>query len=465
MDVDPPPDLANAPLDGEEWPLGHQAALHTGKPVPSWLTKPPPKKSPFNWPRGAKSPSWFDKIATCARMHAQRYRYKKLDPTGLDGAVGNVVHGALEDATNLRLFPGTRGPIPPTVSPDELLFLLELQQEAVRQDLEILPGEGIVTAEVLARAREIVANLPPLELKNLWKDRKGNGGAEYVWNFQAGSSLVVAGVLDLIQVQPHPTNMQAPPLDVLITDYKTGRSQIPDPDELRKNPQAVLTLCWAKRAFSSTPRIRFRVWNLTLNESATIEWTQGIDDLMVSFVRSANGVWARQEEHATTGTHCARCPYRADCGPYAKYLRDAVHAPPTSLENQSMPRLLEIQRTSKILEKLAEKRRQDADKLILAAMGDQKKYVAGPLKALKKSRETVRVEDTASLVLELAEQTGTPLEAAINMLCSFKKDGIEDFCRALPIEKQKLARSLVEQRQTVGRTRPWIEVHEHEPVF
>jgi len=60
---------------------------------------------------------------------------------------------------------------PRRVTPEELLYLLEFQKEAVRQNLDVVASPesyGMVTSEVLARARDTVTQLKPVPLENLW---------------------------------------------------------------------------------------------------------------------------------------------------------------------------------------------------------------------------------------------------------------------------------------------------------
>lgn len=470
---EPPADASNAPTDQEAFALGSQHALADDAPQrPPWLQTPPPPKRPFAWPSGGKSPSWFRRMAVCPLQHAERYRRKRPDPTGLSGVVGNVIHGAIEDAANVRAFPGRRGPIPSRASSDELLYLLERQAEAVRQDLAVVSGDQaqtIVTTEVLARAREIVAALDSIDLSNLWIDpRTGKAGAEYIWSFYVHSQLLAAGIADLVQVQPNPVRPDGPPLEVTITDWKTGATQLPSEEELALDAQAGFELCWARRAFPRTPRIRFRLYNLTLQQQVWVDWTPGIDELMTSFARACWHIWQTKDETAATGAHCANCAYRSGCQAYQARLRDEVYSSPdtSSLEGKSMSELIRVYSQAKTLEDMASRRRKDAAKLILAGMGPrQKTYRAGNLVARKKSRRLPQYRDRADLLVELAEKTGTVLESIINTTCRFKQHGLENWIKTLPVAKQQIAREVIDQHQSLNTTPYWIEVTEKESVI
>lgn len=469
-EYDAPPEIQDAPTQQEEWGLGSGDALTNDELCrPPWLSVLPPKKRPFKWPSGGKSPSWFKKIAACQLQHAHRYRRRLKDPTGLLGAVGNVIHGAIEDAANIRARPGRRGQIPLTAGPRELLYLLELQADAVRQDLNVIEGEQasiIVTSEVLARAREIVSALQPIDLSNLWVEpRTGKAGSEFIWSFHITPQFVVAGIADLIQAVPDPKNFNAPPTRVIVSDWKTGLGQMPSREELALDAQAGLQLCWARRAFPRTPRIQFRLVNLALRKEVWVDWTPGLDQLVLSFARSCWHIWQLKQEDARVGTHCAYCPYRESCGPYEKYLRDSSFMPAVSLEGMDTSALVHAWHRAKIVSALSETRRIDAGKRLLEKMGRQKTYRAGNLMARKKSKRVPQYRDEAGLMIELAEQTGTSLEAVINNACQLRKKGLEGWIKTLPVTKQKIARDLIDQHQSLNHTPPWIEVSEKEPVI
>jgi hypothetical protein len=478
-DFDAPPELANAQTLAEEWALGG-GPITTERPRPPWLMVPPPRKRPFAWPSGGKSPSWFKRLSRCLLEHAHRYRRKRPDPSGLDAVVGNVLHGAIEDAANIRVFPGRRGAIPPSVSQEELLYLLELQQDCVRQDLDVhegLPANRIVTTEVLARCRQIVAGMKPLKLDNIWVNRQpyldrtargfGNNkaGAEYIWSFQASPGLMIAGIADLIQIQPDPSNPTGPPLQVTVTDWKTGQGQLPTPDELALDAQAGLELCWARRAFPFTPRIRFRLVNLALNKEVSVDWSEGLDQLMLSFASACWGLWCQRREDPNVGSHCAYCAYRADCNPYQQHLSVSAAKPVTGLDGMELSELIHAFHEAKVLYDLAEKRKKDCSKRIMDALGQTKEYRSGPYLARQKRRQQSTWKDPVSLVMELADATGVDLESILQACVSIKKKGLDGFVQTLPVIKQPEARRLLEVHADTYYTKPWIEVSEKEPVI
>lgn len=470
MDVDPPPDLVNTPNEHSEFALGSGEAIPQ-EIRPPWLLRPPPKKRPFAWPSGAKSPSFFRLAGTCLRRHAQRYRYKRADPPGLEGIVGSAVHGAIEDAANIRMFPGRRGRgIPSTATSDELLYLLEFQRESIRQNLDVIEAPksySIVTAEVLARSRQIIAQLEPIDLSNLWIDpSNGKGGAEYIWQYLESSNLLIAGIADLIQIQPNPANPAGAPLQVTITDWKTGPGKIPTQRELELDPQACLQLIWARRAFPATPTIRFRLWNLSQNARVEIDWSPGIEEITRSFVRSCWNLWITKVEDASTGSHCPHCPYRMDCKAYQEELRKATFHPPVgSLDQFSMPKLIEERYRAWTLEKLADRRRKDCDKLIMKGLGGKKDYRHGRFVARRKSRRNSSFRDEGLLLERLSIMSGVDQQKLVSSLCEVRKGKLEDWIKTLPAKQQKRALELMDEHQTLTESRPWIEVDSKEVVI
>ncbi len=471
VDVDPPPDIAGAPTAMEEFALAAGDAIPTMR-RPPWLMRPPPKKRPFVWPSGGKSPSWFKRFGMCPKNHAHRYRRKRPDPSGLYALVGRVIHGAIEDAANIRMFPGRRGKgIPPLVSKEELLYLLELQRDALRQDTDVIEAPTsftFVTTEVLARARDIVTQLArPIDLSNMWIDpRTKKGGAEYIWQFLAGPGLLIAGILDLIQVQYHPTNPNAAPLMVTISDWKTGDSQLPTVRELELDPQAQLQLAWARRMFPSTPVIRFKVVNLTHGTEVYVDWSAGLEELTLSFCRAAFNAWQIEDEEAQVGRHCSYCPYRSDCKEYKEELNKATYQRPLgSLENMTMSELVQIHYQASVLFKLAETRKADAANLINGMLGDKRSYRAGNLLSFRKSRKNPAYGDTGQFLSELAEACDQDISKLVTDFCKVKKGKVEDWIMTLPVGKQSLARGVLKAHQVQRSSSSWIETHQKESVI
>lgn len=467
---DAPPEVMDAGT--EEFALGDQGGpLPPPPPQAPWLQHPPPRKRPFNWPKGGKSPTWVTRMARCPKQHAERYRRKRPDPTGFDGVVGNVIHGALEDAVNIRLSRrGQRHGVPTTVQPAELLYLIELQKNAIRQDTDIVEGDAawaIVTTEVLAKAREIVSALPPVPLDNVWVSPQGLAGAEYIWSFYATPQLLLAGIADLVQARFPADNTADPhaPSEVVITDWKTGGGQLPTEADLRLDAQAQFQLAWARRQFPRTPRIRFRLWNLLHNKRVEIEWSQGLDELSMSFARACWHLWQAKDESAVVGSHCAHCAYRSDCKPFARYMEQAALKPEWHLENASVEELMRRHYQASILYKLAEGLKKDTAQQIKRALGYRRSHKAGLYESRKRTRKTTSFRDAASLITRLADRTGTPVESLINAMCGIKGDELRGWVRTLPLAKQADAKAAIEAHTLVGETRPWIETKPQELPF
>ena len=79
---------------------------------------------------------------------------------------------------------------------------------------------------------------------------------------------------------------------------------------MKLNPQAQLQLAWGRRQWPQTPRIRFRIRNVNLGKSVSVDWSASDEQAMLSYARSVFNAWQVQKEDPTVGTHCKFCPYR-----------------------------------------------------------------------------------------------------------------------------------------------------------
>jgi hypothetical protein len=446
--TDKPVTTPAEPIDTEAFPLASGQAMDV--PRPWWLTEAPlPKPNKWaNWPKGAKSPSWFKGFALCPRRHSQKYRHKREDPQGLDAIIGNLIHGALEDGGRRRLHPGRRSPPPRAISREELLHLLEFQPEAVK---------GVGT-EALARAREIISQIESVDMGNVWS-------VEHVWNFRIHGSLVAAGKADLVQIVPHYRNPNGPPERVVISDYKTGPGTMPSRRQLELDAQVALELAWGRLCWPQS-RVQFRLWNLTQGREVYVDWRQDIHDLATSFARSCFNLWIQRHEEPNPGKHCTYCPFRSDCKAYEDFMRKASLLPPESLENKSVTDLARIFFNAKLVEKLAEQRRKDAGKLLMDKLArDQKSHEAGRWLIKKRSRRLDSFRSDHDTITKLSEVTGIAIPQLIDTCCKISKGQLDSFVKSLPPEKRKTAEVLIDHQKVLGHTPPWIEVREREAPF
>jgi hypothetical protein len=431
-------------VDIEAFPLAAGEAMPV-RPLPAWLSKPFPKnaKSRSRWPSGGKSPSWFKKMARCARQHAQRYRYKKPDPSGLDAIIGNAIHGAFQDAAIYRMI--KRAGVPMRASKGELLYHLERQPEVIHD-------RG---TEVLRRAAEVIEAMEvDLDLNNVW-------GAEFVWSFHASAGLLIAGIADLILVFPDPHNPGGPPELVVVVDYKTGPGQVPSQAELRDDPQACLQLIWAKRFFQGAKRVQFMLWNVGQNERVPIDWDHQLERTTLAFVRACFHQWSQKYEKATVKASCKYCPYRSDCKAYNSTLQKEVYRAKERLEDKSIEELVEINYESRKIAEIAEQRKADSADLIMEKLGPfKRKYATGRFTAYRKTRKLTSYSSTSDLLFKLCESSGVDLGRILDTCTSLGSKKLKTFLGTLPEDKQKLAKELVKSMEQQRTSNPWVEVRE-----
>jgi hypothetical protein len=434
-------------VDVEAFPLAAGEAIPTQQ-LPGWLTKPLPKKTRGRWPSGAKSPSWFRRISQCPRNHAQRYRYKRPDPSGLDAIIGNAIHGAFQDAVRLRKT--RRKGTPQYAGREELLFLLETQPEVVHD-------RG---TEVLKRARDIIEGMDrTLDLRHAWE-------AEFTWSFHASAGFLVAGIADLINVEFDPRNPQGPEERVVVVDYKTGPGAVPSQEELRADPQACLELIWARRFFPRAKRVQFRIWNVQQNQMVTIDWDHEIERVTLSFVRACWHLWCHKVEKANVTRKCRWCPYRSDCKEYQQELNAEAYRPKDSLETKELDELMAVHYHSKLIADIAETRRMDAGNLIMGKLAPgQKNYRSNRFLALKKTRKNESFPSVSDTLFKLSEATGTDLGRILDAVTTIGPKKIKAWVYTLPVDKQAVAAEMIAALLQTRRSAPWIEVHDRGALF
>jgi hypothetical protein len=410
---------------------------------------PVPKKVRTRWPGGAWSPSRFKKLAMCARNHMQKYGpLKRPDPMGLDAMVGNAWHGAAQDAGALRL--AKRKGVPLVAGREELLYLLEHQPEVVHDH----------GTEVLKRARDITLNMEkPLHLGNVW-------AVEFCWSFHISPGFLVAGYADLIEVFLDPRDPAKITL-VRITDYKTGPGQVPSSEDLRHDPQATLELIWGRRFFRTAQRVQFRLWNVNLNQEASIDWDQELEDLTLGFARASKHSWGKQIKTATVGNHCKYCPYRSDCKGYNEFLqKETFKRHDADIADMSLEDQIEQYYRYKLMADMADQRRKDFAGLILPKFGMlQKSHKTDRFTAIKKSRTNESIGDAADTLMKMSELTGINLFSLINACSSLNVDKLKAWIQTQPEHKQEIAMALLKAQSQRRSSTPWLEVRRKKPLF
>jgi hypothetical protein len=434
-------------VDVEAFPLAAGEAI-PAQTLPGWLIKPLPKKTRGRWPSGAKSPSWFRRISQCQRNHAQRYRYKRPDPSGLDAIIGNAIHGAFQDAARLRQ--SKRKGVPQFAGREELLFLLEKQPEVVHD-------RG---TEVLKRSRDIIEGMDrTLDLRNAW-------AAEFVWSFHASAGFLVAGIADLVNVETDPRNPSGPPDRVVVVDYKTGPGSVPSKEELRADPQACLELIWARRYWPNAKRVQFRIWNVQQNQMVTIDWDHEIERVTLSFVRACAHLWTHKVENANVTPKCRWCPYRSDCKDYQQELNAEAYRPKDSLETKEIDELMEVHYRSRLVADIADTRRIDAGNLIMEKLAPgQKNYRSNRFLALKKSRKVETFTSVSDTLFRLSEATGVDLGRILDAVTTIGPKKIRAWVYTLPVDKQAVAAEMIEALTQRRSSPAWIEVRDQGALF
>lgn len=451
--------------DGD-FPLAEGAAQTAGD-HPWWLREDPLPKPPFSWPKDRNgnpipSVSFFHKLKECELKHWFRYEKKCDDPASLPGFVGRIIHGALEDAGRRRLSNDCRRRgLPPTASPEELVHLAEYQEDTVKEG-----GQ-----DALDQSREILSRMDPVYFGDLW-------AVEHRWTYQVTPELRVGGIADVIRLR-YDADPKSPS-EVLIEDYKTGRQQVPSKGKLEQDPQAVLTLSWAKREWPGA-RIRFRLWNVTLEATgkkknpyrnqtyeAWTEWTPHGHESAMAFVRACWNVWRRKgKPPPNVGGHCAHCFAKTYCWAYKKRLRRPDRLDPgVDLATMSIEDLIHLNRRAKILEDMASERRKDTAARILELMGDRtKSYRAGDLVATKMTKRQKSYRSVGDLLSGIAEIGGLELPRLLDSLAGISDEKLTAFMNTLGENSRDAAEGLVEEQRSLSQTRPYIQVREAEVLF
>lgn len=434
---------------------GHQDASPNDD-VDPWLKIPPRKRKKAPWPRKANgSPHRVSLALTCLLKFDWRYgKTKRKEPPGPEATVGKLVHGARQDAALRRIRPGRRWKnIPPIASVDELLFLLEHQPaQLLREKEEMAP----ITSSNLEEARRITILAGPESFKNTW-------AVEHPWTLRVSQGFVPGGRIDKID---HEGGSPGNPKRVTITDYKTNQL-LPDPEELRFDPQPGLYMGWAKRQWPRA-EIKFVLKNLRHDKSLPLYWSQEYDDFHLANARMAYNLWSSGRTEASAGDHCRYCPYREGdsgypaCPAYKKLVQQTLHLEkhPGGLKRYDVPKLMRIYRTAHVGELINKELKADTRSALLGKLGSEPTvFDYGDLRA-RVARDRVEAFDNVWHFLnDLADAMDVDLSALFEDVCSVNAKKVKEKVASIQdAEKRASIEELVEEYQSLGMSKPKLTV-------
>lgn len=390
---------------------------------PPWLTEPPDKRKKAPWPRIANfSPYRIDLAGKCMARFQYRYLDKRKDTTAFAQGVGKLVHGAYSDAITRRVKAKWRA-LPSLASVEELLHLLNYQDVQFRSERDGFQ----VTGDMLKEAGQLISDEGPI-------DCFGAFATELPITVRYGprGELVVGGYVDYVQV------FGTPPIEVIITDWKTGFTQLPTGDELYFDPQAGTYLAWAKQRFPTASKIRFRIRNVRRHEDVWLPWSAHNQKIHENLAISRKALADSRDRTANpSAENCLYCPYReADskhpaCPEYRAMLEaERVRAQKDiGLLSTPLPELIREYRESGNAVKLFEQRKEDLKQAILEKLPDDSRqykwanYTASKCRG-KKIRHYDQVFDFANDLAEALEIPVGQILADIGQVQSTKVDAL-----------------------------------------
>jgi len=402
-------------------------------PKPPWLVEPPRPRKKSRWPREANfSPYRITLAGSCMQRFQFRYLDKRKDHSGFAQGTGKLVHGVYDDAIQRRLKPQWKG-LPIKASVAELLHLLESQAAQLALEEEDL----VITGSMLKEAATLIREEGSLDCSNAWDSEKSA-------TLRVGSGLVVGMYIDFIQVEGNP------PTRVTITDWKTGRTQLPSGDELYYDAQGGMYLAWARVRFPTATDLRFRIRNVREHKDVWLPWSPVHQEIQLMQARSRKALADSKTRRANPGEggeNCRYCPYMESdgkynsCAAYEKILeKTRIQAQKQiGLEAKDMPELMREFRLSRQGEALLKTRKQELSKAILAKIPvDAKSYRYADLNAIKvrgkRFRNYDRVHEFAS---DLAEAAGDDVrfEDVLADVCSIQTDRVDSLVDSIEDEE------------------------------
>ena len=482
MDPQPVPEPGEEPLESEAGLFGEKATpedrvLESDEGKPPWLLVPPRPRSKKPWPKKANFSPYRVKLAgECLQRFAWRYEDKRKDESGYQSGVGKLVHGAYEDAIYRRI-KRKISKIPSVATTDELLFLLEFQPAQLLREKENIA----VTTSMLEEAKEVIRLGGGLDCDGAW-------GVEHSFTLSLGR-VVIGGFIDMIRVWGNP------PRRVVVTDFKSGRMQLPTDRELYSDPQAGLYLAWARDRFPTATDLSFELRNIRLGRSVWLRYRKSHDEIHRNMARSRKYLAESGLRYATPGEggeNCRFCPYREGdenypaCSAYAEILdktrlRAAKAArieeqlakgeepdkPAGGLGAFELGELMREYRLAKLGEQLNKERKDRLRPEILRRIPpEQKNYRHGDLLASRvKGQRRMSFADVYGLIHALAAATGASVEALAADMLSLKKNELDEFIKGLPEKLQLEADKVIAQHGRLSMGRETLKVTSSKGMF
>jgi hypothetical protein len=448
-------------------PEDRELETNEGKPV--WLTEPPRLRVKKPWPKIANFSPYRTKLAgECLQRFVWRYTDKRRADSGYQAGVGKMVHGAYEDAIYRRLHKPNKKEwkgLPRVASTDELLHLLEFQATQFLSEKENVE----VTTSMLKEARELIKGSGGLDCSAAW-------GVEHTATLKLGS-VVVGMYLDYIQVWGNPARK------VVITDFKTGRLQLPTDAELYADPQPGLYLAWARDRFPTATDVSFELRNIRHNRSVWLRYRKSHDEIHRSLARSRKFLGdsgLRTPNPGDAGENCRYCPYRdgdenyPPCAAYADILSasrlraekaakiakqveegEEPDKPAGGLAALALPDLMLEYRLSDLGEKLNKDRKDTLRPEIINRIPEgQKNYRHGDLLASKvKGKKGTSYNDVQGVIKGLVEATGVGEAELMADIVKLKKGELDTFIQGLDKDKQERCEAVLSKfgRLSLGK--------------
>ena len=291
------------------------------------------------------SPSKLKRFERCALAYRFRYVDRIKDPTGPEGRVGLLVHGALEIVGRARI--GETAPR--AASAAELLEALGGSIEEGRNP----------TSEDLQAAYDLVGMLAPFDV---------SAGGEVLGVELEGEIELEGGVtfgmyFDLVRRREDGV--------VEGVDWKTGQQRTRT--DLEMDPQAQLGLAALRDAYPEDDvAVAFVFLADGWVKTTQIEWREGLDQMGRGRALAAHWSWSRGTGDASVDLDsCRYCFARDKCGPYRDAL-ERVETPsvePVEARDLPIAAILEERHRFSTIAKAADQRRKDLDVEIKRHLG------------------------------------------------------------------------------------------------
>lgn len=422
-----------------------------------WLTTPPPPRKKTR--RGLPlSPSKIKITRQCPKQAYERWVNKRYSPSGPEAIIGKLVHGAYEDAGNLRVHRTKQRNPPPVASIEELLHLLEHQPAQLYRGQETCE----VSASMLAEAREIVVSGGAIDFTHTVACE-----AKITLPIQVGLPKI-GGVIDRIDVETKKNGGHK----VKVIDYKTERVAR-DATDLIDDPQTGVYLNWAAANYKDAEEISFQIYNPRLGEwSEEVVYNDYLGSLTESMCAVAAHVVQAQIQTAQPGTHCRYCHIKdgdqdhPPCEEYHKFMARKAEGGigAEGLAKLTMPALVREFHLVKTRAKLHDARQKELRAEILKRL-TTKKWSDGVYSATVSTPSSTTYPNPAVLIKDLAELTGHDLVRLMARLISVKSTNLKEWVATLPPEKKIAAEYLVRYHSRPGFGGSQLRTREVPQIF